>query len=121
MRFVLVLLGILWILAGVFFFFFTDSSKEVLRNFLKKKNIKVLSILPLAIGVVLIAGSAGMRERWIAITIGVLGILKGLFFVFGPEKKTKPLIDWWLNTSGNAYKSWGVAFFLLGVLLLYLL
>ena len=121
MRITLILLGVLYIIIGVVLFIFTDASKEILRNLLKQKNIKLLSIPSLAIGVVLIAGSSLVSVPWVVIALGVLGLLKGLFFIFGPESKTRPLIDWWLGASNSIYKTWSVVAFLIGVLLLLIL
>lgn len=121
MRLILILLGMLWIILGFLFFVFTDRSKEKLRNILKEKNIKLLSVTGIIIGIVLIRGSSLVSAPWFAIILGIFVILKGLFFIFGPEKKTKPLIDWWMSTSNNVYKTWGVVAFLLGVILLLML
>ncbi len=121
MKIIMVLLAIFWIVLGVLLLMLTDTVKEVFRNLLKRKNIKTLSIASLVIGVVLILGSSLVSVPWIAIALGILGLLKGLFFMFGPEKKTTALIDWWLKATNNIYRSWGIVSFLLGVLLLLIL
>jgi len=121
MEILLILLAIAWIIIGVLMFIFTDASKEVLRNLLKQKNIKTFSILPIAIGIALLAGASLVSVPWIAVILGVLGVLKGVFFIFGPEKNKKALIDWWLSASNNVYKSWGIVAFLMGILLLLIL
>ena len=121
MRMILILIGVFWIITGVSLFMLTDASKKILRNLFKQKNMRALSIVPIIIGIVLIRGSYLVSMPWIAVPLGILAILKGIFFIFGPEKKTSPLIDWWLGVSNNVYKSWGIAVFLLGILFLLIL
>ena len=118
MKILLILLGVFWVVMGVMLVILTDAIKEVLRNLLKQKNLKLLSVLPFIVGIILISSSSLVSLPWITVTLGVLAILKGLFFAFGPVDKTKPLIDWWLNASSPLLKSWGVVVFLLGVLIL---
>ena len=69
-------------------------------------------------GLVLIFGSSTVSVPWVSVALGILAMLKGLFFILGPKKKTKALIDWWLNAPSNIHKTWGLAAFLIGVLLL---
>lgn len=117
----LILLAILQIIAGVLMFIFTDAAKEILRSIMKEKNLKVLSVLPVAVGILLLAGSPLVSTPWITVMLGILAIAKGLFFIFGQKRDTRALIDWWMGASNNVYKSWGVVSFLLGVLLLLIL
>lgn len=121
MKLIMILLGILYIVIGFMFFVLTEASKEALKTLLKRKNLRLFSFVPIIFGIMLILGSSLVTAPWFVIILGMLGILKGLFFIFGPEKKMKPLIDWCLNASDNFYKVWGVAAFLLGVILLLML
>lgn len=121
MRLLLFLLALTYIIIGVLLFILTDATKEICRGILKQKKLKALSILPLTVGIILILGSSVVNAPWVVILLGVLGLLKGLLFIFGPEKKTKAIIDWWLNASNAVLKSWGVVAFLVGILLLLIL
>lgn len=121
MRIFLILLAIFYIIVGGMLFIQTNKAKGFFRKLLKEKNVKTLSIVPLVVGLLLIWGSSFVSVPWFVILLGILGILKGLFFILGPEKKIRPLIDWWLNASDSVYKSWGVVAFLIGVLLLLIL
>ncbi len=118
---ILILLAILQIIAGVLMFIFTDAAKEILRNILKEKNLKAISVLPVVVGILFLAGSPLVSRPWITVLLGMFAIAKGLFFIFGQKRDAKALIDWWMGASNNVYKSWGVVSFLLGVLLLLIL
>ena len=121
MRLIIMLFGILYIIIGMLFVVFTESTKEVLRNLLKGKKVQSLSIISLAVGMLFIMGSRVVDAPWVLVLFGLLGIAKGAFFMFAPEKKTKPFIDWWLNASMGIHKCWGIVAFLMGILLLLIL
>ncbi|NQT06025.1 MAG: hypothetical protein HQ575_00625 [Candidatus Omnitrophica bacterium] len=121
MRILLILLAMIWIVAGVLMFIFTDAFKEVMRNLLKQKKFKLFAVLSFLVGVILMLGSSVVNAPWVAVLFGVLAIAKGVFFMFGPKKKADELISWWLNASNNAYKVWSIAAFLFGVILLLIL
>jgi hypothetical protein len=120
MALLVALLGILWIIIGSLMVILTDAVREVMHTLLKQKNLdyRALSVLAIIIGAIFILSSGSVSVPWVIITLGILSIAKGLFFVFAPEKKAKALLDWWLGASSNLLKSWGVVVFLLGVLLL---
>jgi len=117
----LILLGIFYIVAGFLMFIFTDASKDIIRNVVKLKNIKAMSVSALVVGIMLIAGSSYVSRPWITVTLGTVALLKGLFFIFGPKKHINFIIDWWLKASDSVYKSWAVVAFLIGILLLLIL
>ncbi len=121
MRIILALLGVFWIVAGFLIFIFTDASREILRNILKKKNLLLFSALAFIVGILFIFGAGVVSIPWLAILIGFLAMLKGFFFALAPEKKVMGFIDWWLNASNAAYRSWAVVAFLFGILILLIL
>jgi uncharacterized protein YjeT (DUF2065 family) len=121
MRIILILLGVYFIIIGGLLMILTDATMEILRGIIKKRNMRFLSILTLALGIALLYGTSIVSVPWFTIILGLLAIAKGLFFMFGPEKKTKPLLDWWLNASNNICRSWGLVSFLIGILLLLIL
>ena len=118
MLIVLVLLAILWIIAGVLLFIFTEASREVMKNVFKQKNLKTFSILPLAIGLLLILGAPRVSQTAAVLTLGLMGVAKGLFFMFGPKGKINAVLGWFLNAPDRLLRGWGIVSFLLGVMLL---
>ncbi len=121
MRLILILLGVFWIIAGVLLVVLTEAFVDALRKIFKLKNVKAFGIISLLFGIIFIKGASLVSIGWVAVLLGLLSFAKGIFFLFGPEKKIKSVIDWWLNASKKIYKSWGVVVFLLGVLLLLML
>lgn len=121
MRMLLTLIGIIWIILGFLIFIFPDASKEVIRGLLKQKNIKTLSIISFTIGIILLLGYSVVSMPWLMIVFGIGGMLKGVFFMFAPQEKIKLFINWYLGAANNLFRSWGVAAFLFGVLILLIL
>ena len=113
MKWFLFLLASLWTIAGVFLLVFPAKAKKIFPKLVK--NLKTMSFIPLIAGVLLIFSSRSSRLYWFVIVIGLLALAKGFFFIFAPEKKTKPFIDWWLKASLGIYRLWGIVALALGI------
>lgn len=115
MRWFLFLMAGLWAMAGIFLLVAADKAKKLSDRLFKGKNLKAMSFIPLIAGVLLIYSASSSRLPWFVNTIGLLALAKGLFFIFAPEKKAKPLVDWWLEASLGIYRLWGLIALALGV------
>lgn len=121
MRLTLMLLGVVLIIEGVLLYIFTDASRDFLRSLLRQKNMKLLAVIDVIAGLLLLLGSPAVSAPWITTILGIAAIGKGVFLILAPEKRSKPLIDWWINASSSLFRSWGVVAFLLGILILLIL
>lgn len=121
MRLILMLLGVSLIIEGVLLYIFTDASRDFLRILFRQKNIRPLAVIDVAAGILLLLGSSAVSAPWITTLLGIAAAGKGLFLILAPEKKSRPMIDWWINASGSVFRSWGVVAFLLGILILLIL
>lgn len=113
MRWFLFLMAGLWTIAGFFLLVAADKAKEIFPKLMK--NLKAMSFIPLIAGVLLIYSASSSRLPWFVNTIGLLALAKGLFFILAPEKKAKPLVDWWLEASLGIYRLWGLVALALGI------
>lgn len=114
MRWFLFLMAGLWTIAGFFLLVAADKAKEIFPKLMK--NLKAMSFIPLIAGVLLIfSAHSGRRYPNFVIIIGLLALAKGFFFIFAPEKKAKPLVDWWLEASLGIYRLWGLVALALGI------
>ena len=52
------------------------------------------------------------------IVLGLLAVMKGLLFLFGPQEKVKRMIEWWLEGSDQKFKVWAVVAIGLGIAIL---
>ena len=115
MRWFLFLLAGVWTIAGIFLLVAAAKAKKLYHRLLKGKNLKAISFVPLIAGVLLVYSASSSDLPWFVITIGLLALAKGFFFIFTPEKKTKPLVDWWLKASLSIYRLGGLVALALGI------
>lgn len=121
MKLLLILLAAYWVVIGVLLVILTEAARDRFKKFLKKRNMKRFSIVPILVGVLLIWGSSLVTRPWITVLLGIISIAKGLFFMFGQEKKVHDTIEWWLKADKKVLKASGVFAFVLGVILLLIL
>ncbi|MBW2260084.1 MAG: hypothetical protein JRF18_06485, partial [Deltaproteobacteria bacterium] len=65
----------------------------------------------------LLAASSSSQATFI-IVLGLLALLKGLIFLFGPQDKVRRMIEWWLECSDKMYRVWAVVVIGLGIAIL---
>ena len=65
----------------------------------------------------LLSASSSSQVTFIVV-LGLLSLLKGLVFLFGPREKVKGMIDWWLQASDKTHKTWAVGVMGLGIAIL---
>lgn len=102
MGIVLYILAILWIVVGTFLVLYTESTQEVLRKLFLRDHFRWLAALPLIFGILLVVGAFYRTEMfWLVFILGVLGLLKGVFLIFGPSAQIKKLLHWWFHTASE--------------------
>ena len=97
MRFVVLVIGALWLAVGITVVYAPGSVPEWLAIETIGPWIRHLAIIPLVIGVLLILASGRLRLTLYLRIIGVLSVLKGLFFLFSPPEYVRSLIGWYIS------------------------
>lgn len=115
MRWFLFLMAGIWTIAGIFLLVAATKAKGISNRLLKDKNLKAMSSLSLIEGILLAYAASSSRLPWFVITIGLLALTKGLFFIFAPENKAKPFVNWWLKASLGIYRLCGLVILVLGI------
>ncbi len=118
MKWVLFGISMLWIMAGALIILKTEMVRRKFFDKLKMAIPKKLGPIPIIVGGLLILSAHASSQDIIIFILGVLAVLKGVFFMAAPEEKVKRLIDWWLAGSDRMYKGWGIFMMLLGVFIL---
>jgi len=120
MNIALYIVAILWIVIGVFVILFTERTMKVLKKLFFIEKVRVLSIFPIIFGIVLIIGAFVCTQIFfLSLILGVLALLKGLYFVVGPLSQIKRLMDWWFNKASDSYiRLCGLIIFVLGIAIL---
>jgi len=119
MTVLLYIISIIWIAVGVFLIIYTDRYKEVSRNAFSTDKLKAWAVVPLFFGVVLVVGAFFQKEVfWLAIILGLMALLKGVYLIVGPSAQTKKLVEWWSEKASNrTIRLFGLIIFFLGTAL----
>jgi len=87
-----------------------------LKKLFFKVNLRWIAILPIVFGLILIEGAFYYREMfYLSLVIGILGLIKGSYLVFGPSTQIKSINEWWFNqASEGTIRLFGLITFILG-------
>ena len=116
MRIVLYIISILWIATGTLLIIYTENTRGFLKRVFLIERIRWLASLPLAFGAVLVVGAFYQRQLfWLAIILGGLGIIKGIYLSIGPVTQIRTLLDWWFHKADErTIRLHGLITFILG-------
>jgi len=118
MKYVVYLLGFVWIAAGAFAILYTEDYKAYFKGLLTKLAPKRLAIIPSVVGLLLLLAASSTGHSWFIVVIGILGIIKGALIYFNPGG----LFDMsknWLNTlSDQGYRLVGIIALVLGTVVI---
>ena len=114
------IIAILFVIGGVILILYTEKMNGAMRNLLSIKSVRLLAIIPLTFGIALIAGSFYSKQTfWLALILGLLAVIKGVYLVIGPLPQIKGLIKWWFNrASYRIFRLYGLVVFVLGIAML---
>jgi hypothetical protein len=89
-------IAIFWIAIGTLLVLYTEKTMEYLKRLFFIKRVRLLAILPIAFGTILIAGAfVHTQIFWLCFALGLLSLLKGLYFLAGPVHQIKAMLEWW--------------------------
>ena len=119
MKALLYIIALWWIVSGTFLIVFTEKTREVFKKMFPAEKVKWLSVVPFIVGVVLIIGAFFNRGIfWLALVLGILGILKGVYLYMAPPQQTRALMDWWyLKAKPETIRFFGLITFVIGIAL----
>lgn len=115
------LVGIFWIILGLFALVATRKTTLALCNWVKNTKRQSLGLLSLIFGVLLLISASSVREVWFVLALGIIACLKGAMTILMPEKKLQAIIDWWLAAPEIVYKGWAILLLVLGVVMFYVI
>ncbi len=120
MNVILYIIAILWIVMGTFLIIYTERTREFFKKPFLTDRVRLLALLPFIVGLVLIIGAFFNRDMsWFAFILGLLAILKGIYFFLAPQQQVKALLEWWFLKAGpGTLRFFGLIGFVIGVALL---
>ncbi len=119
MNWFLYLMGSLWLIIGILIVLYTNSAIELINGLMEKGNWRVLGLLPFSIGILLTISAWWSKFFWTILVLGLLAVLKGIFYLFAPLAQIEKFMTYWRNqTSEVVYRLWGLIAVLLGIFVL---
>jgi hypothetical protein len=119
MEWILYVISILLIALGSVTVIYTPGTMRVAADLYGKVGARLMGLLPLLFGVLLAAGAGHSRHFWPVMILGILGMIKGFFFLLGPSETVDGLMKtWFLETSEPSYRLAGLIWVILGVALI---
>lgn len=114
----LFVIALVYIMFGTLLLFATGFTRDRYVSKLKINDPRKWSPLPLVAGLLFLLAASSSSQSSFIIVLGLLALLKGLLFLFGPQEKVKSTIEWWLQGSDKTYKVGAVVVISLGIAIL---
>ncbi len=120
MHSLLLLIALLWIVAGAFLILNTAQTREWLAKQASPERIRGLAVIPLGVGAFLLFGAFSLdRLFWWAFLIGAAALAKGVYFLrASPARATSLTEAWLLRPEERTLRLWGIVALVLGAALL---
>ena len=118
MKWILLIIGSLWMAEGLFLILGTDKVRELYEKLIRGKDLKPWSIAALVIGAILIVCARASRYLWLVAILGVLAIAKGVYLLIAPKKQVDKFTEWWLSRSDKLYRGIGIVALVIGLMVL---
>ena len=85
MKYIVYLLGFLWIAAGAIAILYTDDYKAYIKGLMARLDRMVLALIPAIFGLLLLFAASSTTHSWFIGLIGILGIAKGVLTIRMPK------------------------------------
>ena len=119
MSWFLYIISIAWISMGSCAILYTSDTRNTLNRSLSALNRKVLSVLPLAFGVLMIVAASGTLHPWLVRILGLLGLIKGVVVLANPMGLYDKSVKWFLESvSDQGFRLTGIITIILGTAVL---
>jgi uncharacterized protein YjeT (DUF2065 family) len=118
MKYVVYLLGFLWIAAGAIAILYTEDYKALFRGLMARMARMVLAVIPAVFGLLLILAASSTSHRGFIALLGVLGIIKGALIYFNPGGIFETGKAWLNTLSEQGYRLMGVIALVLGTVII---
>jgi len=118
MKFIIYLLGFLWVAAGSIAILYTDDYKAYLKGLMEKLDRIYLALIPAVFGLLLLFAASSTTHAWFIGLIGVLGIVKGVLIYFNPGGLFEKSKEWLFGLSDQGYRLIGIIALVLGTVVI---
>ncbi len=114
----LALIGLIWFAAGLALIAAPTWWSALMARTLSSPSRRFsLTHAMMLIGLILVIGTSSLQTVWLWTSLGVIAVLKGMFFLGAPEALRVRVLEWWSRTPTWAHRVAGLCMVGLAVLL----
>ena len=119
MKLFLYVISLVWIAIGSWAILYTIESRKVVKSIVKDTDRKILSVLPVIVGLLLLFSASASNNSWFIRLLGIMAVIKGVFIFLNPKNLYDEVISWYLNSvSDQTYRLFGIITIILGTAVL---
>lgn len=119
MKWILYTISLIWVTYGACAILYTNETKNASQSMFKGIDHKILAVLPAVAGLLLILAASASRNTWFIRLIGVMGVIKGVFFFTNPHNLNDRVLDWFFESiSDQGLRLHGIVALILGTAVL---
>lgn len=118
MKYIIYLLGFLWIAAGAIVILYTEEYKSIIKGLMDKTDKKWLALIPSVFGLLLLIAAPSTNYGWFIGLIGILGIVKGVLIYFNPAGLYDLSRNWLETLTDQGYRLIGIIALVLGTVVI---
>jgi uncharacterized protein YjeT (DUF2065 family) len=118
MKYIVYLLGFLWIAAGAIIILYPDDYKAFLKGLMTRLDRIYLAMIPAIFGLLLLFAATSTTHSWFIGMIGVLGIVKSVLIYFNPGGLFEISKKWLDTLSDQGCRLVGIIALVLGTVVI---
>jgi uncharacterized protein YjeT (DUF2065 family) len=113
-------IGVVWFSLGMGLIIVQAWTVEILERLVSDDfRLFVVIQIEMVVSLALLIGTAGFAFRPLWIVVGLVGLLKGLFFTWAPIGKREALLDWFFKRPFWEYRLCGAVLVAVATVLAY--
>jgi uncharacterized protein YjeT (DUF2065 family) len=118
MAWLLMAIGLLWVVLGSLLILYTAAVREALLGGLARWDRRLMALAAGIVGVLLLAASGPARQTEFVLVLGLIAVAKGLFIYVNPRGAYERLIAWYRGAADEqALRFIGILALVLGTAL----
>lgn len=111
------IISVLWIIFGITFLVVPSAGKRFIGAMNKVPKI-LMGLISCIAGILFLLAAPVSSWSWFIAILGMLGLLKGIFFLLSPAGLVRATISWWMNQGSSLYRLWGILALILAALVI---
>ncbi|HSO20512.1 MAG TPA: hypothetical protein VLT88_13700 [Desulfosarcina sp.] len=117
MKIIAFLLGLVYIVTSSFYILYTRETMRTFKKFIDSYELRYLSVIPAATGLLFLVGANAVRYPWLFRIIAVIAFAEAVLAIVNPNKIFSRMLDWFLvDASDRTNQLFGIIGVILGTL-----